>query len=233
MKKRVKQAVSVMLLACMCVPMFGSLKADAASRNDVKTSQSVEVNDSVSYAKTKQGWQKENGKWKFYHNGKYLKGWQLIEGYWYYLNPRNGYMQTGQFIENGNVYYLRTSENCGNYHGKSHPIGSMYTGFYQEYAEDAPVYFYDYSTGAKAFGWKKYNGNWYYFDKGNGKQKYGFQDIGNQTYYFTYGRGIMLTGDQKLNGQWYYFYSDGHMARNEWVGKYHYDSRGVWDKTKR
>ncbi|EIG39596.1 cell wall-binding repeat protein [Streptococcus infantis ATCC 700779] len=34
----------------------------------------------------KEGWQKENGQWRYYENKKAVKNWKKIAGVWYYFN---------------------------------------------------------------------------------------------------------------------------------------------------
>lgn len=35
-------------------------------------------------------------------------------------------------------------------------------------------------------------------------------------------------GWQYINGNWYYFYSDGYMARNQFIGSYYLGADGAW-----
>jgi glucan-binding YG repeat protein len=79
--------------------------------------------------------------------------------------------------------------------------------------------------------------------------KTGFYDVGG-TRYYSNSSGAMLTGWQKISGNWYYFNksgamqkstwisgtywvgSDGIMATNIWIDKYHVDANGKWDATR-
>lgn len=52
------------------------------------------------------GWQKADGKWYWYENGKPVKSaWRQVKGFWYYLGA-DGVMLTGTQKINGKVYHL-------------------------------------------------------------------------------------------------------------------------------
>ena len=73
---------------------------------------------------TKADWVYENDGWYYYNNdGSKLKGWTLVKGVWYYLDPSTGRMQTGWHEINGKWYYLNTT-----YSGL--PNGAMLTGWW-------------------------------------------------------------------------------------------------------
>lgn len=78
------------------------------------------------------GWNKENGVWVFYSQGKKSTGWIKDEGLWYYLNNQ-GEMQTGWIKYNGEWYFLTHS-------------GAMATGWIY----DNGFWYYLKSNGAMA-----------------------------------------------------------------------------------
>lgn len=54
------------------------------------------------------GWHYENGGWKYYENGSFLRNvWKYISGNWYYFSG-NGNMATGLIYVSGDRYYLNS-----------------------------------------------------------------------------------------------------------------------------
>ena len=60
------------------------------------------------------GWQQQDGQWRFYVQDVPLTGWQELEGNWYYFEE-TGNMHTGFLEQEGDIYYFR-------------PDGTMATG---------------------------------------------------------------------------------------------------------
>ena len=137
-------------------------------------------------------WVFENDVWFYldeYDN--YVKGWQKIDGNWYYFN---NYMYTGLREINDYLYYF----------GRN---GVMRTGW-QQYDG---IWFYFGSDGIAKDGWVKSDGAWYFFDEC--VMLTGWQKLRNDWYYFG-SNGKMNTGWQKISGQWYYFGDSGVMAKS-------------------
>lgn len=81
---------------------------------------------------TKNGWYKENNKWRYRENGVDKKGWIMDKDKWYYLDTY-GNMLTGWFKQNDRWYYL--SENGDAVKGFKKINGKDYY-FAEEYFED-------------------------------------------------------------------------------------------------
>jgi alpha-amylase len=92
------------------------------------------------------GWVSTSDGWMYQINGNDTKGWQNINGTWYYLNG-SGIMQTGWVLSNGKWYYMNTN-------------GSMATGWVNT---NGKWYFLN-GAGDMATGWVLSNGKWYYLD---------------------------------------------------------------------
>ncbi len=143
------------------------------------------------------GWQLYNGYWYYiYPNGtSYSNGWLDVAGKWYYFNSE-GKMQTGWQLINNNMYYLNTS-------------GDMYLG------------------------WIYIGNRWYYLNPNQGENfgvllKNTALTIGDKWYYLS-ADGTMVEGWYEVNGNWHYFYpGDGHMAVNTTINGFVVDGSGVW-----
>ena len=44
--------------------------------------------------------------------------------------------------------------------------------------------------------------------------------------------GSLAKGWKKIRGKYYYFNQSGVMQANKWIGRYHVNASGVWDKTR-
>ena len=188
-------------------------------------------------------------------NGAMLTGWQKISGYWYLLDS-NGKKLTGWQKDDGDWFYMYSdgkmarNEWVGNCYVKSN--GAMVTGWqkvggYWYYLNPTRGNGTEY--GGKMTGWQKIDGDWYYmysdgkmarntwvedcYLKDNGAMVTGWQKVGGYWYYLNPSRGNgtkyggKMTGWQKVDGDWYYMYSDGKMARNEWVGNCYVKDNGA------
>ena len=178
------------------------------------------------------GWVTENGRTYYYRNGTLVKGWQYVDGAWYYFDS-TGAMVTSNWASDKSGWYFMG------------PDGRMMEGF-REIAlgrvDDGWYYFnpkHDGSYGRVLTGWQQIGGTWYYFNpkhdgtfgrmvRGNwvsdktgwyfmdekGEMMEGLSEIAlgradDGWYYFnpkhdgSYGR--VLTGWQQIDGVWYYF----------------------------
>ncbi|MBP5254128.1 MAG: hypothetical protein J6Z23_01925 [Lachnospiraceae bacterium] len=159
------------------------------------------------------GWQKENGKWRYYYaDGSFATGWKRIAKQWYFFDD-NGIMQTRWFQQDGEWYYLgiggametglRTI-NGVTYYFK--PNGQMVTGW----AQVDGTWYYFKASGAMAKGWLESGGKWYYMDD-SGQMVTGWLTDGGKTYYMD-SSGAMKTGWAQVDGTWYYFSSSGFLV---------------------
>lgn len=132
---------------------------------------------------------------------------------WKFKLSSGSYAKSKWICVNSKFYYLD-----GN--------GYMTTGWYKV----GTKWYYFNSNGVMQKDWIKLNNKWYYLNP-NGVMLTGWQKIVGDYYYFN-GNGVMQKGWIKINGKDYYLYGDGHLAQDEWVGKYYVNINGVWTKTK-
>ena len=145
-------------------------------------------------AMQKGGWAKssEYGYTQWYYagsDGVLLKGWQKINGTWYYFDPDSEYMYVGANKIDGKMYYFSESGawvNKAGWQSIPYPFGS------------GKAWFYNDETGTPVTGWKKINGTWYYFD-----EEYGIMST-----------GVRYITDNNGTGNWWYFSASG-----AWVNK--------------
>ena len=91
------------------------------------------------------GWQQISGaSYLFSETGIMQKGWQQVDGIWYWLDPASGIRQTGWLWNNGSWYWLDQN------------TGAMQTGW----AKIGGTWYYFYSSGAMATGWVKDGQTW-------------------------------------------------------------------------
>ncbi len=197
------------------------------------------------------GWQKVDGKWKFYMDGVAQTGWIKDGGKWYYFDA-DGNMKTGWVKDGGKWYYMASSgamstgwkqiKDVWYYFGTN---GVMVTGWQKisnkwYYFEDGAMVtgwqklsnkWYYFDDGAMVDGWKKLDGKWYYFD--GGAMTTGWKKLDNKWYYFGTS-GVMTTGWKQIDSKWYYFGTDGVMVSNKTITidgkKYTFNASGVWVK---
>ena len=53
-----------------------------------------------------------------------------------------------------------------------------------------------------------------------------------RSWYYLSASGAMKTGWLKQGRTWYYLKGSGAMATNQWIGRYHVNASGKWDKTR-
>lgn len=161
------------------------------------------------------GWQLIEGKWYFYdkETGNMSKGWLLDNGKWYYLDEKTGAMVTGWLLDNGKWYYMNKSGAMVTgwlYYGNNwycmNKSGSMEKDWVYV---DGKWYFMG-QSGAMVTGWLYYGNNWYYMNK------YGAMELDwvyvNGKWYFMRS-GIMVTGRQKIGNTYYRFASNGALIK--------------------
>ncbi len=178
----------------------------------------------------KTGWMDLDGKrYYFYSNGRMATSFTDVGGTKYYFNPKAGEdfgnMLTGwQKINNKWYYFSPTAQ------------GNTARGFMKtSWLNNGGNWYYLYSDGTMATGFINLNGAYYYLNN-SGAMVSGWQKIDGSWYYFNQPRdggiyGLMSKGWKKINGKWYYFYeSNGKMAQNTWIGGYHVNSNGEWDR---
>ena len=178
-------------------------------------------------------WEYIGGKWYYFDASGYAvtSGWQYINGNWYFMD-RDGAMITGWVYYNGNWYYMTPSGAMA--------IGWAWDGYNWYYMNSSGAmvpggwhwihgaWYYMYASGAMATGWVWDGYNWYYMNS-SGAMVTGWVWDGYHWYYMN-SSGAMTTGWQKVNGTWYYMYDSGAMASNTWIGNYHVNASGAWDR---
>ena len=156
------------------------------------------------------GWQEIDGDWYYFDdNGEKVTGWKRI-GNWYYFDD-DGVMQTGWIKDSGYWYYLRSS-------------GAMHTGWLLS----GSTWYYLKPSGEMATGWAKVGGIWYYFS-GSGAMQTGWIKSGGIWYYLQ-PSGAMKTGWLLSGGKWYYLEASGAMVTGwKTVGgyTYYFDENGA------
>ena len=156
----------------------------------------------------KEGWQKENGQWRYYENKKAVTNWKKIAGRWYYFNQdavmlsdtvyddyllsKSGAMVEDSWVKIDNQWYYAT--------------------------EDGKV---------TRNNWKKIAGVWYRFDE-NGIM------ISNAVYdnYLFKASGVLAENSWvKIGDKWYYGNQEGKINRDKWAKIdglwYRFDESGV------
>ena len=156
----------------------------------------------------KEGWQKENGQWRYYENKKAVKNWKKIAGHWYYFN------QDGTMLSN-KVYddYLFNKS------------GAMVETSWVKM--DEKWYYATESGKIIRNKWEKINGFWYRFDEtGAMLTKTIYNDYLLET------NGAMHeNGWVKMDEKWYYATESGKIIRNKWEkingSWYRFDETGI------
>ena len=173
----------------------------------------------------KEGWQKENGQWRYYENKKAVKNWKKIAGVWYYFN------QDGIMLSN-TVYddYLFNKS------------GAMVETSWVKI--DEKWYYATESGKIIRNKWEKINGSWYRFDEtGIMLSKTIYNDYLLQTsgamaeknwvkidekwYYATDSGKVVRNKWEKINSSWYLFDKDGVMLSSQWKDKYYLKESGA------
>ncbi|WP_373113437.1 glucosaminidase domain-containing protein [Streptococcus mitis] len=141
----------------------------------------------------KNGWQKENGQWRYYENKKAVTNWKKIAGRWYYFN-QDGVMLSDTVYDD---YLLSKS-------------GAMVEDSWVKI--DDKWYFATNSGKIIRNKWEKINGAWYRFDESGAM-------LTNTVYndYLLQSSGAMHErGWAKIDEKWYYATDSGKIIRNKW-----------------
>ena len=141
----------------------------------------------------KEGWQKENGQWRYYENKKAVTNWKKIAGRWYYFN-QDGVMLSDTVYDD---YLLSKS-------------GAMVEDSWVKI--DDKWYFATNSGKIIRNKWEKINGAWYCFDESGAM-------LTNTVYndYLLQSSGAMHErGWAKIDEKWYYATDSGKIIRNKW-----------------
>ena len=141
----------------------------------------------------KDGWQKENGQWRYYENKKAVTNWKKIAGRWYYFN-QDGVMLSDTVYDD---YLLSKS-------------GAMVEDSWVKI--DDKWYFATNSGKIIRNKWEKINGAWYRFDESGAM-------LTNTVYndYLLQSSGAMHEkGWLKMDEKWYYATDSGKIIRNKW-----------------
>ena len=141
----------------------------------------------------KEGWQKENGQWRYYENKKAVTNWKKIAGRWYYFN-QDGVMLSDTVYDD---YLLNKS-------------GALVEDSWVKI--DDKWYFATDSGKIIRNRWEKINGAWYRFDESGAM-------LSNTVYndYLLQTSGAMHEkGWVKMDEKWYYATDSGKIIRNKW-----------------
>ena len=158
------------------------------SENKEKTTTETKVEEV-----NKDGWQKENGQWRYYENKKAVTNWKKIAGRWYYFN-QDGVMLSDTVYDD---YLLSKS-------------GAMVEDSWVKI--DDKWYFATNSGKIIRNKWEKINGAWYCFDESGAM-------LTNTVYndYLLQSSGAMHErGWAKIDEKWYYATDSGKIIRNKW-----------------
>ena len=154
------------------------------------------------------GWQKENGQWRYYENKKAVTNWKKIAGRWYYFN-QDGVMLSDTVYDD---YLLSKS-------------GAMVEDSWVKI--DDKWYFATNSGKIIRNKWEKINGAWYCFDESGAM-------LTNTVYndYLLQSSGAMYErGWAKIDEKWYYATDSGKIIRNKWEkingSWYRFDESGI------
>ena len=173
----------------------------------------------------KEGWQKENGQWRYYESKNAVTNWKKIAGHWYYFN------QDGIMLSN-TVYddYLFNKS------------GAMVETSWVKIEEK---WYYATESGKIIRNkWEKINGSWYRFDEtGIMLSKTIYNDYLLQTsgamaeknwvkmdekwYYATDSGKVVRNKWGKINSSWYLFDNAGVMLSSQWKDKYYLKDSGA------
>ena len=191
-------------------------KQDKSEKDSSQTTQKPETaltkdnssTEEITEEVNKEGWQKENGQWRYYENKKAVKNWKKIAGHWYYFN------QDGTMLSN-KVYddYLFNKS------------GAMVETSWVKM--DEKWYYATESGKIIRNKWEKINGFWYRFDEtGAMLTKTIYNDYLLET------NGAMHeNGWVKMDEKWYYATESGKIIRNKWEkingSWYRFDETGI------
>ena len=204
----------------------------------------------------KEGWQKENGQWRYYVNKKAVKNWKKIAGVWYYFNQdgtmlsntvfndylfnKSGVLAESSWVKLENKWYYATEEGKVTRNKWASISGDWYR-FNQDGIMLSNVIYEDYlfnSSGSLAINtWTKIGDKWYYGNQDGKILRNKWEKIKNIWYYFNQD-GTMLSDTIYKE---YLFNKSGALAESSWVkisNKWYYAdasgkiTRNKWEKIK-
>ena len=204
----------------------------------------------------KEGWQKENGQWRYYENKKAVKNWKKIAGVWYYFNQdgtmlsntvfndylfnKSGALAESSWVKLENKWYYATEEGKVTRNKWASISGDWYR-FDQDGIMLSNVIYEDYlfnSSGVLAINtWTKIGDKWYYGNQDGKILRNKWEKIKNIWYYFNQD-GTMLSDTIYKE---YLFNKSGALAESSWVkisNKWYYANasgkitRNKWEKIK-
>ena len=204
----------------------------------------------------KEGWQKENGQWRYYENKKAVKNWKKIAGVWYYFNQdgtmlsntvfndylfnKSGALAESSWVKLENKWYYATEEGKVTRNKWASISGDWYR-FDQDGIMLSNAIYEDYlfnSSGALAINtWTKIGDKWYYGNQDGKILRNKWENIKNIWYYFDQ-NGAMLSDTIYKE---YLFDKSGALAESSWVkisNKWYYAdasgkiTRNKWEKIK-
>lgn len=248
-----KKKMALFLILSMC--MLGTATVHATESADGSQTENQSESQDAGTENRKSGWQVEDGGWYYYADGQRATGWLWDNG-WYYLNPENGLMITGELQLGNREFYLDESGRMYEYQWRNTGEGWYYYG----------------AEGIKSRGWIQLEDGWYYLDPNTGLMVTGELQLGSREFYldksghmyeyqwrnteegwYYYGRegikyhgwlqleegwyylnsenGLMVTGELQLGNRKFYLDESGRMYENQWrnteKGWYYYDYEGV------
>ena len=209
-------------------PKKESPQVDTKKNSVVKENDSIKE-DSSNKEKSreikKEGWQKEQGSWRFYENNQPVLDWKQIDNKWYYFN-KEGVMISNIIIDD---YLIQDN-------------GALAENTWVKISDK---WYYATASG-KIFRnkWEKIAGIWYYFDKegimvtntlvgdyliqnSGALAENTWVKISNKWYYATASGKISRNKWEKIKGIWYYFDTDGVMLSNQWKTDYYLKDSGA------
>ena len=187
----------------------------------------------------KEGWQKENGQWRYYENKKAVTNWKKIAGHWYYFNQdgimlsntiyndylfnKSGALAESSWVKLDNKWYYATEEGKVTRNKWASISGDWYR-FDETGIMLSKTIYNDYllqTSGAMAEkNWVKMDEKWYYAID-SGKVVRNKWDKINSSWYLFDKDGVMLSSQWKDK---YYLKDSGAMAQNEWFFDKKYNS---------
>ena len=202
----------------------------------------------------KEGWQKENGQWRYYENKKAVTNWKKIAGHWYYFNQdgimlsntiyndylfnKSGALAESSWVKLDNKWYYATEEGKVTRNKWASISGDWYR-FDETGIMLSKTIYNDYllqTSGAMAEkSWVKMDEKWHYATESGKIIRNKWEKINGSWYRFDE-TGIMLS---KTIYNDYLLQTSGAMAEKNWVKmdeKWYYaiDSgkvvRNKWDK---
>lgn len=187
----------------------------------------------------KEGWQKENGQWRYYESKNAVTNWKKIAGHWYYFNQdgimlsntvyddylfnKSGAMVETSWVKIEEKWYYAT-ESGKIIRNKWEKINGSWYRFNETGIMLSKTIYNDYllqTSGAMAEkNWVKMDEKWYYATDSGKVVRNKWGKINSSWYLFDYA-GVMLSSQWKDK---YYLKDSGAMAQSEWFFDKKYNS---------